>query len=115
MTLLRFFSCIAFLGHTAGPKADIWVAFAGPLTHLPMVLLWLALLASATYAATGTAGVALSPLPYPDTPARFYQTLSASAVLVRGLGSKLEINCTGSLVACQCVIGFGREEGGRGD
>lgn len=34
---------LAFIGHTAGPKADMWVAVAGPLTHAPMVAFWVSL------------------------------------------------------------------------
>lgn len=31
------FACVS---HPKGPKADIWVALAGPLTHIPMCILW---------------------------------------------------------------------------
>jgi hypothetical protein len=59
------------------------VSVAGPLTHIPMVGIWLGLLAAATHANTGAVGVSLSPLPYPDTTSAFFQALCASAVLVR--------------------------------
>jgi len=45
---------LAFIGHTAGPKADMWVAVAGPLTHLPMVGFWVGMLSLAQHAATGS-------------------------------------------------------------
>lgn len=31
---------LAYCSHDAGPKADLWVTFAGPLTHVPQVGLW---------------------------------------------------------------------------
>ncbi|KAK9816996.1 hypothetical protein WJX72_008022 [[Myrmecia] bisecta] len=31
---------LAFVGHTSGPKSDIFVAVMGPLTHLPQMLIW---------------------------------------------------------------------------
>jgi len=32
---------LALLGHHSGPKGDLWVSAAGPLTHLPMTGIWL--------------------------------------------------------------------------
>lgn len=39
---------LAYISHDAGPKADLWVAFAGPLTHVPMCLLWFFMLLIST-------------------------------------------------------------------
>jgi len=38
---------LAVLGYSASPQEDMWVALAGPLTHLPMGALWAALVAAA--------------------------------------------------------------------
>ncbi|GFR46775.1 hypothetical protein Agub_g8403 [Astrephomene gubernaculifera] len=57
---------LAFLGHNAGPKADMWVAVAGPLTHVPMVGAWLLLLLPAYHASTGSWHIRLD-MPYPDS------------------------------------------------
>lgn len=32
---------LAYVAHDRGPKADVWVSVAGPLTHLPMIGIWL--------------------------------------------------------------------------
>ena len=32
---------LAYCHHDAGPKADVWVTFAGPLTHVPQIGVWL--------------------------------------------------------------------------
>lgn len=32
---------LAFLSHDSGPKGDLWVTFAGPLTHIPQAAIWL--------------------------------------------------------------------------
>ncbi|GFH15255.1 uncharacterized protein HaLaN_11450, partial [Haematococcus lacustris] len=71
---------LAFIGHTAGPKADMWVAIAGPLTHLPMTGFWLAMLAVATHAATGSWEISLA-LPDPSG-AGLGQALCAGAVVM---------------------------------
>lgn len=34
---------LAFLSHDAGPKGDLWVTFAGPLTHIPQAAVWYAI------------------------------------------------------------------------
>ncbi|WIA08768.1 hypothetical protein OEZ85_008191 [Tetradesmus obliquus] len=57
---------LAFIGHDKGPKADMWVAFAGPLTHIPMTAFWVGLLIAATYIAYGTTAIQLA-WPYPLT------------------------------------------------
>jgi hypothetical protein len=44
---------LALLGHNSGPKGDLWVSFAGPLTHLPMTAAWLAGLYGARVAKFG--------------------------------------------------------------
>lgn len=45
---------LALCGHNSGPKADLWVSAAGPLTHLPMTAAWLAGLYGARVTAFGT-------------------------------------------------------------
>eukprot|EP00884_Botryococcus_braunii_P021231 jgi/Botrbrau1/7792/Bobra.0159s0220.1 len=35
---------LAFVGHTGTPKSDLLVAIAGPLTHVPMFLIWFLML-----------------------------------------------------------------------
>ena len=37
----------AFVGHSSTPAKDMFVAAAGPLTHIPMFLIWLGALAIA--------------------------------------------------------------------
>jgi Zn-dependent protease len=44
---------LALLGHNSGPKGDLWVSAAGPLTHLPMTAAWLAGLWAARVAKFG--------------------------------------------------------------
>mmetsp|Transcript_30775 Transcript_30775/g.91454 ORF Transcript_30775/g.91454 Transcript_30775/m.91454 type:complete len:281 (-) Transcript_30775:267-1109(-) len=73
---------LAFLGHSAGPRADVFVAAAGPATHVPMVLVWLAGLAAATYSATGTASLPVWHPPYLETASGFGVMLCANAVLM---------------------------------
>ena len=36
---------LTFLGHTSSPGRDLFVAIAGPLTHIPQVLVWVGILA----------------------------------------------------------------------
>lgn len=31
---------LAFIGHDSGPKGDLWVTLAGPLTHIPQAGVW---------------------------------------------------------------------------
>ena len=31
---------LAFVGHSTTPGRDLWVALAGPLTHLPQAAVW---------------------------------------------------------------------------
>ena len=33
---------LAFVGHSSSPRKDLWVAVAGPLTHLPQLAFWMA-------------------------------------------------------------------------
>lgn len=42
------------------PAADMWVALAGPLTHVPMTIFWVCMLVAATFAAYGTTSISLS-------------------------------------------------------
>ena len=41
-----------------GPKEDIWVAVAGPLTHIPMCLFWYALVGLMVMGPFGVSGKA---------------------------------------------------------
>jgi hypothetical protein len=43
---------LAFVGHSSSPSKDLWVAVAGPLTHLPQLALWLSV-EVASFAAAG--------------------------------------------------------------
>lgn len=47
--------------------ADMWVAVAGPLTHVPMTAIWVLLLLPAYHASTGSWAINLV-MPYPDGP-----------------------------------------------
>lgn len=42
------------------PAADIWVAVAGPLTHIPMIVFWLLMLLVATWVAYRTTHIKLN-------------------------------------------------------
>lgn len=68
---------LAFVGHSSGPKADLLIAVAGPATHVPMLLLWLAALFPTYHAAYGTWAIRLS---VPDPTAHFWLALVAGAV-----------------------------------
>ena len=35
----------AEVSHDKGPKEDLWVSFAGPLSHIPMGLMWYGIVA----------------------------------------------------------------------
>lgn len=69
---------LAFIGKTPGPKADMWVAVAGPLTHIPMVLVWWLLLLAAYHAETGSWAVPLT-MPYP-TMAHMWNAVCVGAI-----------------------------------
>lgn len=56
---------LAYVGHDCGPKADLWIALAGPLTHIPQFLVWFAILFPVYHAAYGSWDVSLA-IPYPD-------------------------------------------------
>lgn len=55
------FSVFDFTVHVLSglAAADMWVAFAGPLTHAPMILFWVMMLIPATYAVTGSTHIDL--------------------------------------------------------
>ena len=40
---------LAFVGHSGTPARDIFVAVSGPLTHIPMFLVWFSALAIASH------------------------------------------------------------------
>ncbi|KAG2422875.1 hypothetical protein HXX76_015706 [Chlamydomonas incerta] len=71
---------LAFIGQTPSPKADAWVALAGPLTHIPQVLVWLLLLLPVYHADTGSWAVKLY-VPYPEA-AHFLHALFACGVII---------------------------------
>lgn len=54
---------LAYIHHNASPKHDMWVAFAGPLTHVPMTGFWLGMNVVANKMLYDTATVSLS-MPY---------------------------------------------------
>ncbi|PRW60200.1 MBL fold metallo-hydrolase [Chlorella sorokiniana] len=56
---------LAYVGHDCGPKADLWIALAGPLTHIPQFLVWFAILFPVYHAAYGSWDISLA-IPYPD-------------------------------------------------
>jgi hypothetical protein len=56
---------LAFVGHSTTPKKDMLVALAGPLTHIPMFMIWFALLFPATHASYGNFDVSLG-IPPPE-------------------------------------------------
>jgi Zn-dependent protease len=62
---------LAFISHQSGPKADI-----------PMMLIWMGLLALASHSCTGIASVSLFPIPYPSTPSSFFVALSQLALFI---------------------------------
>lgn len=31
---------LAYISHDSGPKGDLWVTLAGPLTHIPQAAVW---------------------------------------------------------------------------
>jgi len=72
---------LAFIGHDAGPKADIWVAVAGPLTHIPMIGMWVGFLSLATHNASGSWAPSLE-VPYPSGAKNLAVALCAGAVIM---------------------------------
>lgn len=58
----------------------MWVAVAGPLTHVPMVAAWLLLLLLACHANTGSWGISLAITYYPWS--HMWQGICAGAVIV---------------------------------
>ncbi len=62
----------------------MWVAVAGPLTHIPMVLVWLLLLLPAYHAETGSWAVRLT-MPYPTLP-HMWHAVCVGAIYVSGRG-----------------------------
>lgn len=67
---------LAFIGHGSGPKIDLFVSLAGPLTHIPQVIFWMALLVPTRYASMGVWTAALT---VPDPHRSFFVALLASA------------------------------------
>lgn len=56
---------LAYIGHSSGPRADLLIALAGPLTHVPMLLLWLAVLFPVYHAAYGSWAIGIG-IPSPS-------------------------------------------------
>ena len=42
---------LAFVGHSSSPGRDLFVAVMGPLTHLPQLAIWVAILALSAHVA----------------------------------------------------------------
>lgn len=72
---------LAYVGHTSGAKADMWVAFAGPLTHVPMLLFWILLLLPAYHAVTGSYKIQLLLFDPPSPPYLWVDICVGSVVL----------------------------------
>lgn len=51
---------LAYIAHASGPKADLFIALAGPATHIPQFLVWFACLFPAYHAAYGSWSVSLA-------------------------------------------------------
>ena len=83
----------------------MWVALAGPLTHIPMVIFWICMMLIATKVAYGTAFVSLY-TPYPS-PKELGVALTAGAIAVSrgGIGKGTRRGCYGMcwtrLMACE--------------
>lgn len=56
---------LAFVGHSTGPKADLLIALAGPLTHIPQFIVWFCILVPASLSAYGTVQLPWN-IPPPD-------------------------------------------------
>ncbi|KAL4436078.1 hypothetical protein ABPG77_005526 [Micractinium sp. CCAP 211/92] len=50
---------LAYLAHSSGPKADLLISLAGPLTHLPQFAVWLGILFPVYHAAYGSWAISL--------------------------------------------------------
>ena len=73
------------------PAADLLIALAGPLTHIPQLIVWLALLFPAYHAAYGSWGASLA-IPPPSQ--HFWLAVVAGACQVCGcLGWESRLPC----------------------
>jgi Zn-dependent protease len=72
---------LAYIAHSSGPKADLAIALAGPLTHIPQLLFWLGCLLPAYHAAYGSWHASLA-IPPPSQ--HFVLALIAGACQVLG-------------------------------
>lgn len=72
---------LAFIGHNKGPKKDMFIAAAGPATHVPMIAIWLLGLLGATYAAYGTTSISLA-WPYVQNPKTLGVAVCVGAVIM---------------------------------
>lgn len=72
--------------------ADMWVAVAGPLTHVPMVIFWVCMLIAATYAAYGHTHIQLG-WPYDLTMKTLGVAVCVGAVIVSGPRQPVPVFC----------------------
>lgn len=56
---------LAYLSHSSGPKVDLLIAVAGPLTHIPQFLVWFAILFPVYHAVYDSWHISLS-IPQPS-------------------------------------------------
>ncbi|GIL69626.1 hypothetical protein Vretifemale_553 [Volvox reticuliferus] len=72
---------LACIGYNTTYLRAIWVAAAGPLTHIPMVAIWVALLFPAYHASTGSWHITLHQPPVDQS--HFGHALVVWAIVVR--------------------------------
>jgi hypothetical protein len=82
--------------------ADMWVAFAGPLTHIPMTAFWVGLLIAATYIAYGTTAIQLA-WPYPLTYKNLGVAVCVGSILVSAASADVVVAV--QLLLCLCTVG----------
>ncbi|GIL68120.1 hypothetical protein Vafri_21409 [Volvox africanus] len=71
---------LAYIGYNTTYSKAIWVAAAGPLTHIPMVAIWVALLFPAYHASTGSWHITLHQPPVDQS--HFGHALIVVAILL---------------------------------
>lgn len=84
--------CCSLSTAVSAAAADMWVAFAGPLTHIPMTAFWVGLLIAATYIAYGTTAIQLA-WPYPLTYKNLGVAVCVGSILVRSILSSYWYSC----------------------
>jgi len=93
---------LAFCGHGGGPKSDLIVALAGPLTHIPQWLAWRAL----AFAISGSLAVRLGNL------APFASSLCANAMTIQVVLAAFNLlvpcyplDCSKVVISLCCLAG----------